>query len=409
MGAPVNYQKRDPKTIESDCKHSISHLNWCFEHFHRFGIDPQGLEYLEFGPGVGFGSQLILSSIGVQVTLADRFIAPWDDDYHPALYRRMAELWDGSKDALLAAIRDNGYSRSGLTLLEEPAEDLASVKDSSMGFVCSLAVLEHIVDLTSVAQETGRVLRSGGYAAHLVDWRDHRNFDRPLEFLTTPDDYFASMSSDANMEWGNRYRPSEFQPHFEAAGLLMIDRADSTFATPDYFCELLPRLRRSASSYRNWPEDDLRAVSGGLFFRREEADDEMRTRSRASLARMDELKRSSLAEGRQELTTRLAANVEAVVELDASAMTQSGLSWLMQVPGTSGDTPSEPERSTALAFEDDRPLGPPHSLHESVRTRGAGRFSHWNETLYLSTSDNSSPAENGRRYTLRVYRGLPPI
>jgi pectate lyase len=55
-------------------------------------------------------------------------------------------------------------------------------------------------------------------------------------------------------------------------------------------------------------------------------------------------------------------------------------------------------------FEDGRPLGPGHAPHEDVRRLGQGRFSHWGDRLYFSTSDNSDPRTNGRHYTVKEVR-----
>jgi hypothetical protein len=57
--------------------------------------------------------------------------------------------------------------------------------------------------------------------------------------------------------------------------------------------------------------------------------------------------------------------------------------------------------SSLLLFEDGRPLGPPHAPHDQLRALGGGRFSHWGAHLYFSTSDNSDPRFNGRRYTVK--------
>jgi SAM-dependent methyltransferase len=53
-----------------------------------------------------------------------------------------------------------------------------------------------------------------------------------------------------------------------------------------------------------------------------------------------------------------------------------------------------------MLFEDDALLGPPDSLHETIRAVGKGAFSVWGASIYLSTSDNSDPNRNGRQYSL---------
>jgi hypothetical protein len=65
----------------------------------------------------------------------------------------------------------------------------------------------------------------------------------------------------------------------------------------------------------------------------------------------------------------------------------------------SGDDVDHNERSTLRLFENDREIGPPHSLHARIVDEGGGAFSHWGRQIYFSASDRSDPRSNGRRYT----------
>lgn len=58
--------------------------------------------------------------------------------------------------------------------------------------------------------------------------------------------------------------------------------------------------------------------------------------------------------------------------------------------------------SRLVLFEDGNLLGPPHSLHAQIRTEGRGRYSHWENVLYFSTSDSTDPRTNGRLYRFLV-------
>jgi len=62
------------------------------------------------------------------------------------------------------------------------------------------------------------------------------------------------------------------------------------------------------------------------------------------------------------------------------------------------DTMSNPRRSRLILFEDGHPLGPAHQAHAEIRTLGNGRYSHWNNYILLSASDNSDPRTNSRHY-----------
>lgn len=94
---------------------------------------------------------------------------------------------------------------------------------------------------------------------------------------------------------------------------------------------------------------------------------------------------------------------------------ESGVSYVTGVQATrlrpllssEGDTLYQPTRSGATLFENGSRLGPPHTVHGAIRGTGLGRYSHWSDTLYFSTSDNSDPRTNGRRYDIDTVAWLP--
>lgn len=73
--------------------------------------------------------------------------------------------------------------------------------------------------------------------------------------------------------------------------------------------------------------------------------------------------------------------------------------WPLAIAFDSSDGPAD---SIAQLRENGRLLGPAHSLHDTIRAAGGGRFSHWGNarTLYFSASDNTDPRANGREYVL---------
>jgi hypothetical protein len=87
-----------------------------------------------------------------------------------------------------------------------------------------------------------------------------------------------------------------------------------------------------------------------------------------------------------------------------------GQCWIATSPdlkSAAGDNETE-LRSTLLLMEDDKLLGPPHSFHADIRRIGGGRYSHWKSQLYFSTSDNTDPNANGRRYRISYVRPTKP-
>lgn len=63
--------------------------------------------------------------------------------------------------------------------------------------------------------------------------------------------------------------------------------------------------------------------------------------------------------------------------------------------------PGDPYRSILEVFEDGVPLGPSVARTSEVADNGAGRFTHWQNSIYFSSSDGTDPNTNGRTYTIR--------
>lgn len=65
------------------------------------------------------------------------------------------------------------------------------------------------------------------------------------------------------------------------------------------------------------------------------------------------------------------------------------------------DTIDNSDQSPIEVYENERRLGPSHSVHADVARMGMGRYSHWrlNGSVFVfSSSDNSDPQTNGRAY-----------
>ncbi len=407
MVDPVNYQSRDLSRVDGDVAYARETVGKFIAALDQCGGVRGGLKLLELGPGSDFGAQLLLASMGVDVTVADRYLARWDPNFHPILYQTLYDGWDGPKSELAKALENGGYDGTRLTLLEEAAENLSSVPDAAFDVIYSNAVLEHITDLGRVASEAARVVKAGGYGYHKIDWRYHRDFDRPIDHLVMKENIFLIAAEDALWEFGNRFRSIEFWNHFEAVGFRILEREVTDRATPDYVRAVTPALRASISSYREWPEVDLDKVSGVMFMTKLDGAAAALVKERAvdTLGLIAAVKRASLASGRAlgRLAERDRRDDARDFVIDPALAKHDGLMWSVQIPGLPiGDRVGDGYGSQSQLFEDGDELGPAHSLHEHIRTRGQGRFSHWNDSVLFSTSDNSSPLGNGRRYVLRV-------
>ena len=82
--------------------------------------------------------------------------------------------------------------------------------------------------------------------------------------------------------------------------------------------------------------------------------------------------------------------------------------WKLPPDVPRGDCEENNWRSTAVLFEDGVALGPAHCRHDIVREQGYGRFSHWENQVFFSASDNTRPLRNGRAYHLCLPTDLIP-
>src|SRR5205823_12167669 len=90
-------------------------------------IDPCGKTVLELGPGINFGSALVLACHGVRPIIADRFLANWDTNYHPKFYsalRKTLAEHDPAADLtpLDRLVEENAYANDGIGRIERSGE-----------------------------------------------------------------------------------------------------------------------------------------------------------------------------------------------------------------------------------------------------------------------------------------------
>lgn len=235
------------------------------------GIPISGARILEIGPGVAFGAAAYLRAAGAHVTVADRWLSRWSDPYHGPIYSGIADKLEGKPGFDVAPLRRmvdaKGYVDGTITCLLEPSEALTSIADGAFDAVLSNAVLEHVETPARAFPELFRVTRPGGVGLHQVDYRDHRNFDRPLEHLLMKPDAFDRLNRRFHMEYGSQRRQPEYARELTAAGFVIERYESSEAATPAYLDDLMKRLATSGRSQPGWSREVLGDL-GGLFFLR---------------------------------------------------------------------------------------------------------------------------------------------
>jgi SAM-dependent methyltransferase len=231
----------------------------------ELGVPLASVRILELGPGLDFAPQLALAGYGAGVTVADRFLAKWDNAYHNEFYRRFKSRWDGPSTALDAVMAAREYPANVIACIAQPAERLNDIADSSCDVILSNAVLEHVYDLAAVCRMLARITRPGGFSVHQIDFRDHWNFQRPLEFLLYKAGSWQLGINRGRVGRGNRHRLLDHSRYFQDAGFRMMHLDKNMHAEEDYFKHFLPRLRASSSPYRDRAKDDLSVLSAKII------------------------------------------------------------------------------------------------------------------------------------------------
>jgi SAM-dependent methyltransferase len=228
----------------------------------------KGKKILEIGPGTNFGAILLFACHGAEVMVADRFLTPWDQDYHPKFYellmKNYAKRWPSiDLSPLDRVISQGAYPPKIISLFSCSLENIWEVPDNTLDVVVSHAVIEHIYNLKKAFHQLFRITKPGGMGIHMVDFRDHRDFSRPLEYLLMRDDEFYGKFKAELGECGNRCRPLEMQKMLESAGFEIKEFLPHIFTDEEYLAKLLKRLRQARKSrYCDFPGEELRDLVG---------------------------------------------------------------------------------------------------------------------------------------------------
>lgn len=230
----------------------------------------QNKTFLEIGAGQDFGVSLVLADLGLkQVIIVDPFLAEWNDTYHPKLYRELLE--QASKKfpqvnfkSIKEVIHNNSHNAEKLICIKSGLEHLPQIQDDMVDVSFSNAVFEHFVYPKEAVKELARITKKGGLGFHQIDLRDHRDYDKPLEFLTFPKKMFQCMSKLNHAHFGNRLRYSEYNQLFENYGFEVEFKPDSV-ADDSYLDQI---LKKAIKKYRKMPKEEVGTLGGRFFLRK---------------------------------------------------------------------------------------------------------------------------------------------
>ena len=235
----------------------------------------QGARILELGPGQTLASGLLLYANGAATyTAVDLFFMPGSNaQVYRQLRKHLAER------PLLLPIDVETTRAEALRRFDEAVRleeneaafspgkvdyrwpvDAARLPfpDASFDVVVSLAAFEHFQDPEAAIRECARVTASSGVGLHQVDFRDHRDFSRPLEFLKHTDAEWTEIQKGSSA-YTNRWRKGDFERAFSFSNL-SLERMGGVERAP-----LDPALRSQLDPrFRDRSVEDLEVL--GAFF-----------------------------------------------------------------------------------------------------------------------------------------------
>jgi SAM-dependent methyltransferase len=187
----------------------VAYSRAAFENYlARANLDPRrlgGARVLELGPGEEMSVALrFLAAGAASVSCVDRFVFDVDPAWEREVYRLLLdELGPDGRQQLSGLVSPDGKLNRSDPRLEVVGgvgvEEAVDHVHGRFDLIVSLAVLEHVYDLSASLRAMDGLLAGGGTMVHQVDLRDHGMFSaggrHPLEFLTIRDGTYRLMTS----------------------------------------------------------------------------------------------------------------------------------------------------------------------------------------------------------------------
>jgi SAM-dependent methyltransferase len=213
----------------------------------------KGFVSLELGPGDSLFSALISSSFGGSASYLVDVGSFASEEFER--YNLMAEFLR-SKNLPVHKLNDcidrEGYlSACNARYLVDGINSLRKIPDSSVDFIWSNAVLEHIrkKDFLPLLQELRRILRPDGICSHRIDLRDHLSC--ALNNLRFSEKVWESDFFSSSGFYTNRIRFSQMLELFGAA------KFSSEVINVEFWNSLPTPLYSLALDFKRLPEEEL--------------------------------------------------------------------------------------------------------------------------------------------------------
>lgn len=237
------------------------------------GLEPddlRGKRLLDLGPGMSLATPLLFALLGAEVTAIDLHDVHWEPDWHSHILdcaeRLLLERGIEVDRAVLRSLRERGPGPGGpVTTVAGCIEDMP-LPAQPWDVTFSVAVLEHVAEMTDALARLAAGTAPGGIGVHVVDFRDHRTLDRPLEFLLMDAAAYERDCGSYRYERGNRLRLSRLQALAQAAGLTTASVMTLQTVDAGYLSDFMSRLRQADTPFRASPRSDLETAMAVVTF-----------------------------------------------------------------------------------------------------------------------------------------------
>lgn len=257
---------------------------------HNFS--PRGLDVLEIGGSVIPAVGLLYLCAGARVSVIDKFRSFQSIDVvgsnkqtfaYRFIFERIYDALPAPDTAELPRLRAedvvhierNTVSFTHPDFHVYPGVDAAAVPlgGASFDLITSVATLEHVGDPDGDPEDTvreiARLLRPGGFTAHQIDLRDHRdNKNAPWDFLKySADEWEAAESLQARR--ANRVRLSRWRRMFKDAGLVEVHLECNAGITPPPLTDEM--IASFHPDFRNLGREDLETLDVFIILKKPES------------------------------------------------------------------------------------------------------------------------------------------
>jgi hypothetical protein len=230
--------------------------------------DLLGKTILEIGPGQDLGLPAILIGLGAKVLVVDPYLVEWVKAWHDPFYQILSEVSmekfpEIDLTPFTQMINLGEHAADGLFLFKETL-DVIDLVEGSIDISYSNATFEHLGNPKAAIHKLGAITKNRGLGFHQIDFRDHRDFNRPLEFFTLSKEDFQKIGSCLEGAYCNGIRFKKFEEWFQEVGF-QTEFTPNLFVENEYLEEVRPRL---SGDNKLISDEELRVLGGRFFLRK---------------------------------------------------------------------------------------------------------------------------------------------